>query len=194
MKVKKYSFIRLSFRRAFVTVNGFSLAEVLVTVVIIGILASIATQGLSFLLRRARLQSVALATAGWIELVRNTAANRVSSDSSQGGCEVSFSTVASGVGDQLASSDCEIPEKVLRIPAELQNDTVTITTTLDNPLIFTPRGLWTDKSGASGASFQLDIVLNGGGPKRCVRLTPTLGSVELGRSNSNAACDQWQTL
>jgi len=195
MKATKCSLLRFSPRQSSVSADGFSLAEVLITVAIIGILASIATQGFLFLLRRERLQSVSLASAGWIELVRNSAANRVSANSSQGGCEVNFSTSASAVGDQLASvSGCSVPEPILRIPGELQNDTVTVTTSLGNPLIFTPRGLWTDASGAPGASFQLDLVLNGGGPRRCVRLTPTLGSVELGRSNSDAACDQWQTL
>ena len=107
----------------------------MITVAIIGILASIATQGFLYLLRRERLQSVSLATAGWIELVRNSAANRVSANSSQGGCEVNFSTSASAVGDQLASvSGCSVPEPILRIPSELQNDTVTVTTSLGNPL------------------------------------------------------------
>lgn len=196
MKAKKSSFLRPTLCQSCVAADGFSLAEVLITVVIIGILASIATQGLLFLVRQARLQSVALATAGWIELVRNAAANRVSSISSDGGCEVIFLTPANaGVGDQLASANgCPVPEPILLIPSELQNQTVTVTTSLGNPLIFTPRGLWTDAAGNPGASFQLDLLLSGGGPRRCVRLTPTLGSVELGRSNSDAACDQWQAL
>lgn len=175
--------------------EGFSLAEVLIIVVIIGVLASIATQGLFFLVRRERLQSVALATAGWLELVRNAASNRVSANTSQGGCEISISTFAAAVGDQLASvSGCVVPEPILRIPSELQNDTLTVTATLGNPLIFTPRGLWTDSAGTTGVNYQIDFVLNGGGPRRCVRLTPTLGSVELGRSNSTAACNEWQSL
>lgn len=182
-------------KRFHISDSGFSLAEVLTVVVIIGILAAIASQGLLFVVRRERLQSLTLETAGWLELVRNAAADRVSSDQEQGGCEVTFDASANAVGDELADvNGCTVPEPILRIPSQLQNDTVTVTATGANPLVFTPRGLWTDAEGEPGASFQLDIVLDGVGLRRCVRLTPTLGSVELGRSNNNSTCNEWQTL
>lgn len=177
--------------------NAFSLPELLVVIVIIGVTAAIGVQAFFFLVRRARVQSVALEVAGWIENVRNVAADEVNQAESQGGCVITF-TPSAGMGAQapLASVDdnCNMPEDVLRIPNTIQQDQVTV----DSPLIviFTPRGLWTDANGSPGDEFLMTITLEAGGPLRCVRLSPTLGSVEIGRpdSSSGDSCQNWELL
>lgn len=177
--------------------QGFTLPELLVVIVILGVTAAIGIQAFFFLVRRARVQSVALEVAGWIESVRNAAADEVNQTENQGGCVITF-TPAGGMAAQtsLATVDdnCPVPEDELRIPNTVQQDQVTI----DSPetVIFTPRGLWTDEDANPGAQFLMTITLDGGGPLRCVRLSPTLGSVEIGRPDNSAgnACQNWQLL
>lgn len=174
--------------------------ELLVVVVIMGVTAAVGIGGFFFLLRRERANSVALEVAGWIEYVRNAAADEVSAQADAGGCVITFSTGnGQAAGDQLASVDdaCTLPETILRIPTGVQQGTVSTSISEgSSPVIFTPRGLWTNNQGQTGQDFQLDIELDGGGPLRCVRLSPTLGLVEIGRPNTFAGeiCQNWQTL
>lgn len=202
--------------------RGFTLIELLVVVVILGVFGSIGIMSFAYLVRRARAQSVSLEIAGWIENVRNAAADEVAADVNAGGCQLTFTPNAGNpmaAGDQLASVDgaCTLPEDVLRIPQNVQQDTVTVgvcyyasnqanppaTTNCasnDTAVIFTPRGLWTESNGNLGRYLYMTISLQpgfGAGPLlRCVRLTPTLGSVEVGRPASSAGnvCTQWQLL
>ena len=69
---------------------GFSLPELLVIVVIIGVIGAVGIGGFNFLVRRARVQSVALEVAGWLEQVRNAAADEVIANTAAGGCVVTF--------------------------------------------------------------------------------------------------------
>jgi hypothetical protein len=186
-----------------------------------------------FLVRRARVQSVAMEAAGWIENVRNHAANRVDTDPDAGGCGIIFvrgsSTSPLVAGNTLAQvdSDCRITlsENNLRVPAILQQDSVAVNvcqgTAATSPancssaapsniatfaesdpadVTFTPRGLWIDRDGDYGDYLFLTISLRAGfgSPAllRCVRLTPTLGSVSIGRPPNSAGtqCTQWQEI
>ena len=180
--------------------NGWTLMELMVVVVIMGITAAVGIGAFFFLIRRARANSVALEVAGWIENVRNAAADEVSAQADAGGCVITFSTGnVQAAGVPLASVDgaCTLPETTLRIPTGVQQGTVSTSISAgSSPVIFTPRGLWTNDQGQTGQNFQLDIELDGGGPLRCVRLLPTLGSVEIGRPNTFAGdtCQNWQTL
>lgn len=189
------------YRRFPRSLQGFTLPELLVVIVILGVTAATGIQAFFFLVRRARVQSVALEVAGWIENVRNAAADVTadvtSEDPQQGGCVIAF-TPAGGMeaGESLATvdDDCNVPEDELLIPNAVQQEKVTVAS--PETVIFTPRGLWTDADGIPGAQFLMTIRLNGGGPLRCVRLSPTLGSVEVGRPNSSAggACQNWELL
>lgn len=177
---------------------GFTLPELLVVIVILGVIGSVGIQGFFFLVRRARVQSVALEVAGWLEQVRNAAADEVFP---RQGCQITFATGTLAGGVQLAAVDqtggaCPFPEPVLRVPPGVQLDTVQIAVAGTNPLVFTPRGLWIAPGGAIGQNFLLSMTLTGGGPLRCIRLTPTLGSVEIGRPPNSAGdtCTNWQTL
>lgn len=188
--------------------QGFSLPELLVIVVILGVISAVGIQAFFFLVRRARVQSVALEIAGWIENVRNAAADNVDRDDDgsddEGGCVVDFTLTASQVGEQLAEATCEtaatLPENILRIPPGLQAPN-TVSVSLDpgtEPIVFTPRGMWTQGESEPGQDFRLLITLDGGGPSRCVRLSPVLGSVDIGRPNGSVqACAdgaEWETL
>jgi prepilin-type N-terminal cleavage/methylation domain-containing protein len=179
---------------------GFTLPELLVIVVILGVIAAVGSGAFFYLIRRARVQSVALEVAGWLEQVRNTAADRVADTAQEGGCLVAFTSDTYNAGEPIASADCPMAEPILRVPPGVQDDSVTIDVAGPSSFVFTPRGMWIDTSGSPGGAndneFQLTIRLNNSLPIRCVRLSPTLGSVEIGRppNSTEAICQNWQTL
>lgn len=173
-------------------------------VVILGVIAAVGTGGFFYLVRRARVQSVALEVAGWLEQVRNAAADRVAESAAAtpqaGGCLVNITSSTYDAGQQIAIADCPMAEPILRVPPGVQDDSVTIDVAGPSSFVFTPRGMWIDTSGnpggASDNDFILTIRLNNSLPIRCVRLSPTLGSVEIGRPPNSAGptCTNWQTL
>ncbi|MCP9886734.1 hypothetical protein KBY96_02120 [Cyanobium sp. ATX 6A2] len=191
--------------------KGFSLPELLVIVVILGVTAAVGIPAFFFLVQRARVQSVALEVAGGIENVRNVAANVDSNSNSRdiGGCRLTFVQSSSQAGQAVASTDCTnttLPGGEIRIP-DIQGDSVALSIEQGtSPIYFTPRGLWTQTAGSTtaggtpGAGFKLKITLSGGGPSRCVRISPVLGSVDIGRpsgGNSDSCSDasaEWQTI
>lgn len=179
--------------------TGFSLAEMIVVVAILGILSAIAIPSFFFILQRERIQSVALEVAGWLEQVRNAAADEVSASGTGGGCEVTFGS--SGIlaaNGQLATvnTDCSVPTPILNVSDGVQQNTISVIVSGDNPIIFTPRGMWINTAGVPGTSFQISMTLSGfGSPLRCVRLSPVLGAVEIGRpQNNSATCTNWMSL
>jgi prepilin-type N-terminal cleavage/methylation domain-containing protein len=179
--------------------QGFSLPELMVTIVILGIFSSIAIPSFFNFLQREKLQSVALEIAGWLELVRNSAANQVSVAANAGGCEITFFPGLLSVNTPLAEVDqacaTTVSTPVLRVPEGVQQDSVQVAVVGSNPFVFTPRGMWINNQGAPGQSFVVSLNLGGaGGPLRCVRLTPTLGSVEIGRPQGSATCNNWESL
>ena len=176
---------------------GISLPEILIGVVVIGIFSGIAIPSFFFLLQRERIQSVALEVAGWIEQVRNVAADEVSSVATSGGCELRFSEGPLSAGGILArlGQGCNVPGAPFLVPDGIQSDSIQVSIQGPNPIIFTPRGLWINDQGEPGSGFVLEMVLSGtGNPRRCVRLTPTLGSVEIGRPDGGNSCSNWQSL
>lgn len=184
--------------------NGFSLPELLVVIVIIGIISAVGVPAFFSLVRRERVNSVALEVAGWLELVRNAAADEVSVGGNNEGCQIDFVPNPTNLGSraQIASADCDLPEDQLFTPPDLR-ETVNITfPNVQPPIIFTPRGVWI-VAGAEGeppvlanADFIAEINLGGNRPIRCVRLSRVLGSVEIGRPNTflGATCTVWRTL
>ncbi|MCP9926336.1 GspH/FimT family protein [Cyanobium sp. CH-040] len=176
---------------------GFTLPELLVIVVIIGVIAAVGISGFFFLVRRARVQSVALEVAGWLEQVRNAAADEVTANRVAGGCRVAFDNGDRFAGGQIATvdQDCTFPEAILRVPLSVQQDFVNLEP-VGSPVTFTPRGLWVDSANVPGTNFQLTISLNGDLPVRCIRLSPALGAVEIGRPPNSASdtCTIWQGL
>lgn len=178
--------------------SAFSLVEVMVVVVILGVVTSIAMAGFNFVLRRERINAVALETAGWLEEVRNQAARRVDDDLSAGGCVITLSpssSMTSGASLATAESACGSRDSTLRIPADL-GGTVSASSTNGNSIIFTPRGLWIADPPVSGA-LEIRMVLDGGGPLRCVRISATLGSIDIGSANASslgASCTDYTAI
>lgn len=178
------------------TFDALTLPELLIVVIIIGIIASLAVgQGLS-IVRRERINAVALDLAGWIEQTRNLAMKEVSETLTSGGCVITFQAPADSLagGAVLASisSACAPPNNgtthsngSFLVP---RNISATISTAYEQTgltsssaptVTISPRGMWSPASGASGA-LTIKLLLDGGGPMRCVRISETLGFVDIG--------------
>jgi prepilin-type N-terminal cleavage/methylation domain-containing protein len=197
--------------------TGFSLVEVLVVVVIIGIISGIAIPSFSFVLRRERVNAVALDIAGWLEEARSISAREVRTEviqdavaeRSQGGCSISLNSSLSNAaeGAQIASvTGCASRNASLLIPA-VQGSRFNIavfsgagasqTGSLD--LYFTPRGMWSSETPElQNQDLEIRIVLaDGQGPKRCVRVSSILGSIDIGTSSSgdlSSSCTNYGSI
>ena len=180
--------------------DGLTLAELLVVVVILGIAAVSAGTGLLSVSRRERLNALALEIAGWIEQVRNQAANQINATDSLGGCTVLFnnSISSAGAGAGLASiqsgSTCpNLSSTSLSIP-NARSSTFRIcsnqsscgggsgSASSQQTIVFTPRGMIraTPALGASSIYEYRFTLSDLRGPKRCVRISDITGSVDLG--------------
>ena len=194
--------------------GAFTLIELLVVVVIIGIMSSLVISLSLSILRRERVNALALRFAGWIEEVRNLSAKRVGSGMATEGCAIIFSASSSAAvaGAQLATvspagvaADTCAPrdgglasrDGKFVIPSDLEGTfsykavlSSDSSTTVSN-LIFTPRGtvgLAASSSGliTSSSEFTIKILLNGKGPMRCLRVSETLAVVDLASVNTTS--------
>jgi prepilin-type N-terminal cleavage/methylation domain-containing protein len=182
--------------------KGLTLAEMLVAVMIIGVIASLAVgQGLS-IVRRERINAVALDLAGWIEQVRSLAMKEVNSTLSSGGCVVTFQAAANGLvgGATLAtvSSACAPPNNgtthfngSFLVPRNIGSSVSTaftqagLSSSASPTVTFSPRGMWSPASGASGELI-VKLLLDDGGPMRCVRISEALAFVDIGAVSTSS--------
>lgn len=210
MSIKKALIFRAKSR-------GFSLVEALVVVVVIGIISGIAIPSFLFVLRRERVNALALEIAGWLEEARSISAREVRTEVIQnaiterniGGCSISLnsSLVSAAEGVQLATvSGCSARNASLLVPPT-QGASFNVGTfagssgaqagSLD--LYFTPRGMWSSETPElQNQDLEIRIVLSDGqGPKRCVRISSILGSIDIGRSSSgdlSTACTSYGSI
>jgi prepilin-type N-terminal cleavage/methylation domain-containing protein len=213
---------------------GFSLPEIMVVVAILGIASAISIPSFAFVLRRERVNAVALETAAWLERVRSLSARQVDTTvdttapgavnyTPGGGCAIILGgpRPAVSTGDAIAAVEgCVIPDPVLRLP-DTQGQTFAIQTfglsarsvpDGDVPvcppelgaacsgsvsLFFTPRGTWSSDS-VGDQDFEIRISLSDGrGPKRCVRMSEIMGSIDIGTSQDGAlgtACTSYVAI
>lgn len=198
---------------------GFSLVEAVVIVAIVGIVAAIAVPSFFFVLRRERVNAVALELAGWLEQVRSASSEMVASSSSDGGCSITISgpSASASAGYELAKSDCNRWSNVAKVPADIGSTfrighSVPRALTANPPdadtcgsgflcvgsatLVFSPRGMWSiDATGDLDEDIEIRVALSDGqGPKRCVRLSSILGAIDIGSSSDgdvSATCSSW---
>lgn len=186
--------------------RAFSLVEMILTSLILGVFASIAISSMNSSIRRERINSLALNIAAWVEEVRNKAANNVQDDSEStssnpinGGCAITWKLPISGkrAGEVIAEADagCQARERQLKIPSDVTSP-VSLESSNGNSIIFTPRGLWIANPAVTD-DLVIKMVLDGIGPLRCVRISETLASVDIGRGSANSLsgdCSEYQKL
>lgn len=203
---------------------GFTLVEQLVIVAVIGILSSMAVPSFLFALRRERVNAVAFETAGWLEEIRSIAAREVNPDPNAGGCAIVIAAAQPSArsGDVIAGiSGCQARMPQLRIPDtwggdfrishSISSGSISNAPTADDcsasgipsalcagsiRMFFTPRGMWSSDS-VVNLRDDLEIRIapaDGKGPKRCVRLSSILGSIDIGSGNDGTvtiACSSY---
>jgi type II secretory pathway pseudopilin PulG len=169
---------------------GFSLAEVLVIVVILGILSAVSIGFTNIELQRARINTVQLALAGWLQVVQRAALLNKSSDENLGGCTVAFSpgsgkTNGSTLATAAPSGDCG-PNNPLAVEVNNLGGS-TIGLTASSSLGFTPRGTVIYPGG--GDNLEIQLQLSNSSLIRCVRLSGIAGVIEVGSGSGNTCTD-----
>lgn len=216
---------------------AFTLPELLVAVAVLGIVATIAIPSFAFVLRRERVNAIALETAGWLEEARAQSSREVNrdvleagdDDSQEGGCVIILGgeNANATTGDVIATVEssapgrCEVRQASLVVP-DTQGEEFKIRvfglgsgTPEGDPLnpcksgmgmvcsgsvslFFTPRGMWSSSSIEADQNLEIRIVqADGKGPKRCVRVSSILGSIDIGKSsdgNISTTCSQWGSI
>ena len=176
--------------------SGFSLPEMLITVVILGVIAAIGTDSLVNLARRERANSVTTELTGWLDQVSRDA-SRFNAQAGGALCTVTISTGTVAVGAQLARIEpaaCS-SQNILRLSDLYANNASATITATPSQFVFTPRGTLSTTTSAALPNGQvlININVNNERPLRCIRLVGLIGVLELGRNNAAAtgACTEW---
>jgi Tfp pilus assembly protein PilE len=169
---------------------GFSLAEILVIVVILGILSAVSIGFTNIELQRARINTVQLALAGWLQVVQRAALLNKSSNVNSGGCTVTFSpgsgkTNSSTLATAAPSVDCGPNNPLVVEVSNLGGSTIGLIA--NSSLSFTPRGTVIYAGGVD--NLEIQIQLSNSSLIRCVRLSGIAGVIEVGSGTGNACTD-----
>ena len=176
--------------------SGFSLPEMLITVVILGLIAAIGTDSLVNLARRERANSVTTELTGWLDQVSRDA-SRFNAQAGGALCTVTISTGTVAVGAQLARIEpaaCA-SQNILTLSDLYANNAIATITATPSQFVFTPRGTLstTTNTALPNGQVLININVNNQRPLRCIRLVGLIGVLEVGRNNAAAtgACTEW---
>ena len=193
---------------------GFSLAELMVIVAVIAIVAAITVPSFLFVLRRQRISALTLEIAGWLEATRSIAAREVNPNGLSGGCAIVIAApqeqaqagavIAGITGCAARTMQLRVPDTWggrFRISHSIPTGSISNAPTAADcsasgipaalcagsvRLFFTPRGMWSSDSVANlRDDLEIRIALaDGSGPRSCVRLSSILGSIDIGSANA----------
>lgn len=163
--------------------DGFSLTELLIAVLIIGIASSVVLNSFQSLWQRERVLSVSNELLGWLESARRTAMGGTS-------CTAIISTGDLALNETVASMStgstglCASVQP-LKLTALTSGYSINVSTTA-TPLTFTSRGTISSVNGTGNRAVTLTI--KPGNISRCVAINNLLGDMAIGRP-SGSTCD-----
>ena len=161
--------------------HGFSLAELLAVVAILGLLAGLGIPALIQNHKREQLNALTIGLAFWLQEVRRSALRGNT-------CEVRISTglimdggTVASIGGKPIPQTCAIPNNPYLLTESAMGAAYEIAATEDT-FSFTPRG-----SKFPSTDVLITIGMANGGPARCIQLNGLLGNLEMGNA-SNGSC------
>lgn len=171
--------------------NAYTIIELLVVVAILGILSSIAITYSAFEIQRARINSIQLSLAGWLQSIQRAALEKKSTTISSAGCSVSFNDLTNQTNGAIIASVTPVscsptPDLIINVPS-LGNELVSSSSSLAS-ITFTPRGSTIYPSQTSQASFlEYRLRTSGSTRLRCVRVSDLIGVIEIGSRSSSTS-------
>lgn len=170
---------------------GFSLAELLISVAVIGILSGVLFSASRRFLGRDQANAAAAELQGWLEAVSARAVQ-------YGPCTIRFNTGTNlqpgapiaelSLGDHRCASGSSVPLPAVDTTGTY-NLAVSFTPSGSSTIVFSPRGGVV----ADGVVATVKIAVNNAVPLRCVRIA--FNALNVGRNNSSGnvadTCNQW---
>ena len=158
--------------------GGFSLAELMVAITILGVLSAIAIDSSIKDWRREKVNKVAIELSGWLENARRASLKGEA-------CTVTINTGTLAENGTLATATC-MSRWPLQIALQDANSSFSITASTTS-LTFTPRGSVHPGSGTINIGIALNPDL---GISRCVAIQGLLGEIGIGKGNSSSCVTQ----
>ena len=174
---------------------GFTMIELTVVVVIVGILSAVGLSASGNEWRRERVNAVATELAGWLEAVRRTSLKgnacqvTISGGNLAGGATLATASeliAGTAIANPTIANNC-LTGQPMQISETLGSSTYTIAPG-STSFKFTPRG--TVNAAAANTQLTAPVVIQislagSDGPMRCVRISEGLGLISVGASNSS---------
>lgn len=176
--------------------GGYTLPELLVVIVILGVIGAVGAGSLLNLARRERANTVASELSGWLDQV-----SRDASRFQAQGCTVTINNGDRAPGAVMASiapAACATQD-TLTVPDLYFNNPTANITAVPNTFVFTPRGTVATANDAAlpGGQVLISLTVNNQRPLRCIRLVGLIGVLEVGRNNQAGAggtCAEWSRV
>jgi len=186
--------------------RGFTLAETLVVVAVMTIIAGVLFRTTGQSLRREELNAVTVSLYGWLEGVQRKAmgvdpTQREANPQQFPACTVTFNSGALRPGSVLAETPAfcaptsvqQNGNAVFLLPNTNPSNSFVVQTFNGNAITFSPRGTVTFEGGSTPQNRPLPLTVEisrgGGSLARCLRVEPLLGFLAIGAANNSQLTD-----
>ena len=169
--------------------SGFTLAELLVVIVIVGIMSTIALDTSSRIKEREQINAITINLAGWLNQVRKSALRGsscsviVNSSVSPGTTIATAATASTPPAERDANSMClaDNPLTMNTINTAAPQASYKITQSPTGSIIFTPRG---SVLLAENSSIDLVVELLPSGPSRCISIKGLIANISISKGET----------
>jgi len=161
--------------------QAFTLVELLVVVVILGVLSAVAVDTGLREWRREQVNAMTSELAGWLETIRRAALKGSS-------CTATLTTGSVSTGATVATGNSEGCLSTRPLTVDQSNDNMLFDISSNaSTITFTPRGTLSSDI----TPVTITVTLQPSGPSRCINITGLLGLIRIGKSSeSSCSTDQ----